>query len=71
MSFHRCGGNVGDDVTIPLPQWVLDLGDFDVFFNDAQGRANTECLSWGVDKERVLAGRTGLEVGAEKYVMIV
>ncbi|XWS32186.1 hypothetical protein CRYUN_Cryun23aG0139000 [Craigia yunnanensis] len=22
MSFHECGGNVGDDVHIPLPQWV-------------------------------------------------
>ena len=22
MSFHKCGGNVGDDITIPLPCWV-------------------------------------------------
>lgn len=21
MSFHECGGNVGDDVCIPLPHW--------------------------------------------------
>jgi hypothetical protein len=25
MSFHKCGGNVGDAVTIPLPNWVVDL----------------------------------------------
>ncbi|KAJ8631893.1 hypothetical protein MRB53_025229 [Persea americana] len=29
---------------------------------DREGRRNTECLSWGVDKERVLKGRTGIEV---------
>ncbi|GAU39199.1 hypothetical protein TSUD_270430 [Trifolium subterraneum] len=22
MSFHQCGGNVGDVVTIPIPQWI-------------------------------------------------
>ncbi|CAI0472131.1 unnamed protein product [Linum tenue] len=38
MSFHECGGNVGDDVCIPLPHWV------------------------GIDKERVLRGRTAVEV---------
>jgi hypothetical protein len=25
MSFHACGGNVGDNINIPLPQWVLNL----------------------------------------------
>lgn len=24
MSFHECGGNVGDNVNIPLPEWVWD-----------------------------------------------
>ena len=23
MSFHQCGGNVGDVCDIPLPRWVL------------------------------------------------
>ena len=65
MSFHQCGGNVGDDVYIPLPQWVRDIGrsNPDIFFTDRAGRANPECLSWGVDKQRVLAGRTAREVG--------
>lgn len=27
MSFHQCGGNVGDACTIPLPPWVLEVGE--------------------------------------------
>ncbi len=26
MSFHACGGNVGDNAQIPLPPWVLQVG---------------------------------------------
>lgn len=64
MSFHQCGGNVGDDVFIPIPQWVLDIGkeNPDIFFTDKHGVRNPECLSWGIDKIRVLRGRTALEV---------
>ncbi|XP_057849875.1 beta-amylase 2, chloroplastic isoform X1 [Cryptomeria japonica] len=65
MSFHECGGgNVGDEVHIPLPRWVLEIGreNADIFFTDREGRRNTECLTWGIDKERVLKGRTALEV---------
>ncbi|KAF5451589.1 hypothetical protein F2P56_026682 [Juglans regia] len=64
MSFHECGGNVGDDVCIPLPHWVAEIGrsNPDIFFTDKEGRRNPECLSWGIDKERVLRGRTAIEV---------
>lgn len=64
MSFHECGGNVGDDVSIPLPHWVAEIGrtNPDIFFTDREGRRNPECLSWGIDKERVLRGRTAVEV---------
>lgn len=64
MSFHECGGNVGDDVHIPLPEWVREIGrsNPDIFFTDKEGRRNPECLSWGIDKERVLKGRTAVEV---------
>ncbi|XP_040383367.1 beta-amylase 2, chloroplastic [Oryza brachyantha] len=64
MSFHECGGNVGDDVSIPLPNWVTEIGrsNPDIYFTDRAGRRNTECLSWGIDKERVLQGRTAVEV---------
>ncbi|KAL3622089.1 Leucine-rich repeat receptor-like serine/threonine-protein kinase bam2 [Castilleja foliolosa] len=64
MSFHECGGNVGDNVHIPIPRWVLEIGNqnADIFFTDREGRRNKECLSWGIDNERVLGGRTALEV---------
>ncbi|XP_010523740.1 PREDICTED: beta-amylase 7 [Tarenaya hassleriana] len=64
MSFHECGGNVGDDVCIPLPHWVAEIGrsNPDIYFTDREGRRNPECLSWGIDKERVFRGRTALEV---------
>ncbi|KAK6142809.1 hypothetical protein DH2020_023157 [Rehmannia glutinosa] len=49
------GSNVGDDVCIPLPHWVAEIGrsNPDIFFTDRAGRRDPECLSWGVDKERV------------------
>lgn len=64
MSFHECGGNFGDDVCIPLPHWVVEISrtNPDIFFTDREGRRNPECLSWGIDKERVLRGRTSVEV---------
>ena len=64
MAFHEYGGNVSEDTLIPLPQWVMEIGkeNGDIFFTDREGRRNTECLSWGIDKERVLNGRTGIEV---------
>ncbi|KAL0305598.1 UNVERIFIED_CONTAM: Beta-amylase 2, chloroplastic [Sesamum radiatum] len=63
MCFHECG-NLGDDVHIPLPQWVIEIGSKnpDIFFTDKEGRRNQECLSWGVDSEPVLRGRRALQV---------
>ena len=26
MSFHQCGGNVGDSCDLPLPTWVTNVG---------------------------------------------
>jgi hypothetical protein len=40
----------------------------DIFFTDREGRRNTECLSWGVDKELVLRGRTGIEVFGRSWL---
>ncbi|URD90372.1 hypothetical protein MUK42_26972 [Musa troglodytarum] len=64
MAFHENGGNGSGDMPISLPKWVLEIGkdNQDIFFTDREGRRNTECLSWGIDKERVLKGRTGIEV---------
>ncbi|KAM3734436.1 hypothetical protein ACB098_10G014300 [Castanea mollissima] len=64
MAFHEYGGNDSGDTLITLPQWVLEIGkdNPDIFFTDREGRRNPECLSWGIDKERVLKGRTSIEV---------
>nr|DAD23227.1 TPA_asm: hypothetical protein HUJ06_024690 [Nelumbo nucifera] len=50
MSFHQCGGNVGDLVNISLPQWVLHIGesDPDIFYTNQSGTRNKEYLTIGV-----------------------
>lgn len=66
MSFHACGGNVGDDaVSIPLPRWVREVGeaDPDVFYTSSSGARNQEYLSIGVDDEPLFHGRTAIQVG--------
>ena len=64
MSFHQCGGNVGDVVNIPLPQWVLDIGesDPDIFYTNRSGNRNKEYISVGVDNHPLFYGRTAVEV---------
>ncbi|KAL7158720.1 hypothetical protein ABFS83_02G162500 [Erythranthe nasuta] len=34
LFFYECGGNVGDDINIPLPRWVMNIGKTnpDIFF---------------------------------------
>lgn len=64
MAFHEYGGNASGNVMISLPQWVLEIGkdNPDIFFTDREGRRSFECMNWSIDKERVLHGRTGIEV---------
>jgi hypothetical protein len=64
MSFHAAGGNVGDTCTIPLPRWVEAVGerDPDVFYTDARGHRNRECLSLGCDELPLFWGRTPVEM---------
>ncbi|CAH9126266.1 unnamed protein product [Cuscuta epithymum] len=64
MSFHQCGGNVGDDVFIPLPSWVLAVGDQnpDIFYTNKSGNRNREYLSLGVDNEALFNGRTAVQM---------
>ncbi|XP_052206398.1 beta-amylase isoform X3 [Diospyros lotus] len=64
MSFHQCGGNVGDAVNIPLPRWILEVGesDPDIFFTNRTGNRNKEYLTIGVDNLPLFAGRTAVEV---------
>ncbi|KAG5020987.1 hypothetical protein AAZX31_06G281900 [Glycine max] len=64
MSFHQCGGNVGDIVNIPIPQWVLDIGEsnHDIFYTNRSGTRNKEYLTVGVDNEPIFHGRTAIEI---------
>ncbi|GIM06522.1 hypothetical protein Vretimale_10821 [Volvox reticuliferus] len=69
LSFHACGGNVGDTVQIPLPEWVLQCGeaDPDLFFadrprNGGLGNRNREYISiWADDAPGVLRGRSPMQ----------
>uniref|UniRef100_A0A7N0UGI3 Beta-amylase n=1 Tax=Kalanchoe fedtschenkoi TaxID=63787 RepID=A0A7N0UGI3_KALFE len=67
MSFHQCGGNVGDSCTIPLPKWVIEEidNDPDLAFTDQWGRRNYEYLSLGCDTLPVLKGRSPVQCYAD------
>eukprot|EP00753_Platysulcus_tardus_P021351 PLAT886.2.p2 GENE.PLAT886.2~~PLAT886.2.p2 ORF type:complete len:350 (-),score=175.92 PLAT886.2:61-1110(-) len=67
MSFHRCGGNVGDACNIPLPSWVLDVGNSnpDIFYKDSSGHYDQEYLSGFIDNEKLFAGRSPLDMYAD------
>ncbi|KAF7828504.1 beta-amylase 3, chloroplastic-like [Senna tora] len=64
MSFHQCGGNVGDSCSIPLPPWVMEeiSKNPDLIYTDRSGRRNPEYISLGCDSLPVLKGRTPVQV---------
>jgi len=64
MSFHAAGGNVGDTCKIPLPKWILDIGESnpDIYYTDKQGYRNKECLSLGCDNITLFWGRTPIQM---------
>ncbi|KAJ4801500.1 Beta-amylase [Rhynchospora pubera] len=64
MSFHQCGGNVGDIIYIPIPKWIREIGESnpDIFYTNYRGTKNEECLSLGVDNQPLFSGRTAIEM---------
>ncbi|KAF0930120.1 hypothetical protein E2562_030293 [Oryza meyeriana var. granulata] len=64
MSFHQCGGNVGDSCNIPLPAWVVEemSSNPDIVYTDRSGHRNPEYISLGCDALPVLKGRTPIQV---------
>lgn len=49
LSFHRCGGNVGDDCNEPLPSWLWKSSpnaDQEMKFIDEKGFVNDEYISF-------------------------
>ena len=67
LSFHMCGGNVGDGCYIPLPRWVLECAEQneEIFFTNRSGERNPEYLSFGVDDKPVVMGRSAVEIYAD------
>lgn len=53
LSFHRCGGNVGDDCNIPLPSWVLSSNS-NIWYKDREGHVDQEYISLFADNAKVL-----------------
>jgi len=57
LSFHQCGGNVGDDVSVPLPSWIWnDMAaripggnNESVRYKSEQGHTSTEYISLFAD----------------------
>ncbi|KAL5976079.1 Beta-amylase [Asimina triloba] len=64
MSCHRCGGNVGDIVNIPIPKWVRAVGDSnpDIYYTNRKGNTDIEYLSLGVDNQPLFGGRTAVQL---------
>lgn len=61
MSFHQCGGNVGDDYTAKLPNWVwskyegesfesLTLSQEDLMYKSEKGNTSKEYISLWTDE---------------------
>ena len=63
MSFHAAGDNVGDTCQVPLPAWVMEVGEIDpdIWYTDSSGIRNRECLSLGCDKLPIFHGRTPVQ----------
>jgi len=48
MSFHQCGGNVGDDYTSKLPSWIWSKGT-DMKYKSEQGNYSSEYVALWAD----------------------
>jgi beta-amylase len=63
MSFHRCGGNVGDTCDIPIPQWARDVSrEHPIYYVDRAGRIDEEVISLFADDEAWFQGRTPIDI---------
>lgn len=64
MSFHKCGGNVGDNCNVPLPTWIQSIGNSNpnIYYTDREGHHDTEYLSLGVDQQKLFQGRSAVDI---------
>lgn len=62
MSFHQCGGGVGDTITVELPKWAKDaVSKLDGFFTGSNGFQNPYYISFSVD-DVVITDRTPIQI---------
>lgn len=58
MSFHQCGGNVGDSCDIPLPTWIwshfANMQPNDLMFKSEQGNFSRETLSFWQNEQVII-----------------
>ncbi|KAG9395352.1 Glycoside hydrolase family 14 [Carpediemonas membranifera] len=60
MSFHQCGGNVGDTVNIPIPSFVRSVAHAEgLLYKDHDGHEDEEYLSLSADHQAVFPGANG------------
>eukprot|EP00440_Ansanella_granifera_P076488 gb/GFBE01083001.1/.p1 GENE.gb/GFBE01083001.1/~~gb/GFBE01083001.1/.p1 ORF type:complete len:475 (+),score=118.47 gb/GFBE01083001.1/:1-1425(+) len=60
MSFHQCGGNVGDTVSFPLPAWCLQVAKSNGFlYRSKAGVVSEDCLSLSADHARAFPAPGG------------
>ena len=72
MSFHSCGGNVGDSVNIPLPEWVITASDeASAWFTDKSGYENHEYITFAADHVEFLPSKTGKRSPVTAYTEFV
>jgi len=60
MSFHQCGGNVGDSVSFPLPAWCLSKAkQSGLLYTSKAGIVSEDCLSLSADKASIFPAAAG------------
>ena len=63
MSFHKCGGNVGNDFTVSLPLWALEIAKTNNYlFTDQWGNVSEEYITPLADKLQAFGGRSPLQI---------
>lgn len=76
MSFHQCGGNVGDDCDIPLPHWIwqhytaLGLREADLHYVSEYGQHSKETLSLWADEQVIAQYREFMQAFATRYAAL-
>eukprot|EP00933_Yihiella_yeosuensis_P066699 TRINITY_DN710_c3_g1_i1.p1 TRINITY_DN710_c3_g1~~TRINITY_DN710_c3_g1_i1.p1 ORF type:complete len:480 (+),score=93.07 TRINITY_DN710_c3_g1_i1:52-1491(+) len=70
MSFHQCGGNVGDTVSFPIPAWALEAAKtYDLLYKSRTGTVSLDCLSLSADQMQIFpsAGPEGKRTALHCY----